>query len=340
MNLTRGFSIALLSIFGLAPGVADGQILVSSFLDGTVAEYSLSGQLVNSSFISGLNQPEYLAADPAGNIYVSNWGNNAVSKRTAADGTVNLSLFQTVSSGFQGLSGIAVDQSGNIFVSQMLGNANIAQYSTSGVKIKDPLFYVSVGARGPALDGLGNIYVPNQDLGIVGKYTTSGSTINASLIQNLGNPSSVVADGQGHLFVATFSGTIGEYDLDGTPVNASLITGLSGPSSIALDGNGHLFVVEEYIGRIGEYTTSGTTVNASFITDVNHPWGILVVPEPSSLALLMFAFAALTFRHARRRSGVTHEKKSDSDLRLLRCGFRTYLAAPLRKEVIRSVTCS
>src|SRR5260221_3328305 len=82
MNLTTRFKIILLAIFGLAQAVADGQILVSSFTGGTVAEYSLSGQLINPSFMSGLNQPEYLAADSAGNIYVSNWGNNAVSKYT------------------------------------------------------------------------------------------------------------------------------------------------------------------------------------------------------------------------------------------------------------------
>jgi hypothetical protein len=209
---------------------------------------------------------------------------------------LNAALFQTVSSGFQGLSGIAVDSSGNIFVSQMMGFANIAQYTTSGVKVNDPLVYLSGGPRGPALDGLGNMYVPLQDAGIVGKYTTSGSIVNASLIGSLINPSSVVVDGNGHLFVASFAGTIGEYNLDGTPVNSSLITGLSGPSSLALDGNGHLFVVEEYIGRIGEYTTSGSIVNASLITDVNNPWGVLVeVPEPFCFPLMLVALTLLRF---------------------------------------------
>lgn len=300
MTVTRKFHIALLIILGVAQAV-EGQIFVTSFLDDTVAEYSLSGQVINSSFISGLNQPEYLALDTAGNFYVSNWGDNSVGKYSSTGAALNAPLFQTVSSGFQGLSGIAVDGSGNIFVSQMNGFANIAQYTTSGVKVHDPLFYLNGGPRGPALDGLGNMYVPLQDAGAVGKYTISGSIINASLIQNLIDPSSVVLDGNGHLFVASFAGTIGEYNLDGTPVNSSLITGLSGPSSLALDGNGHLFIVEEYIGRIGEYTTSGATVNASLITGINDPWGILVrVPEPPIVAILSVGAVGFWARSRRR----------------------------------------
>jgi hypothetical protein len=303
MSFTKKCQIISLIILGVAQAVAEGQIFVTSFSDGKVAEYSLSGQLINPSFISGLNQPEYLALDTAGNIYVSNWGDNSVGKYTSTGATLNASLFQTVSSGFQGLSGLAVDTSGNIFVSQMMGFANIAQYTTSGVKVHDPLFYLSGGPRGPALDGLGNMYVPLQDAGVVAKYTTSGSIVNASLIGNLINPSSVVVAGNGHLFVASFAGTIGEYNLDGTPVNSSLITGLSGPSSLALDGNGHLFVVEEYIGRIGEYTTSGETVDASLITGVNNPWGILVVvPEPSPFLLILVALSLLKFAPAAKHT--------------------------------------
>ena len=69
---------------------------------------------------------------------------------------------------------------------------------------------------------------------IVGEYTTSGETVNASLIQCSANetplgPSGggLAYDGNGHLFVVNAAG-VGEYTTSGTPVNSSL-RGLSKP---------------------------------------------------------------------------------------------------------------
>jgi PEP-CTERM motif len=59
---------------------------------------------------------------------------------------------------------------------------------------------------------------------------------------------------------------------------------------------GQIFVING--GTIGEYATSGATVNAALITGLNvplgnTPWGIAVVPEPSSLVLAALGIAAL-----------------------------------------------
>jgi DNA-binding beta-propeller fold protein YncE len=144
----------------------------------------------------------------------------------------------------------------------------------------------AIWAMPPAARG-GNIFVVNQNLGgngngTFGEYTTSGATVNASLITGLNYPLGIAVSG-GRVFVAnsgtTFNvGTIGEYTLTGATVNASLITGLNGPVGIAVLG-GNLFITENALGganrgRISEYTTSGATVNASLITSLNDPLGI------------------------------------------------------------------
>jgi hypothetical protein len=110
---------------------------------------------------------------------------------------------------------------------------------------------------------------------VIGDYTTSGVTVNASLIQSSitqNNCSGGLAyDGNGHLF-ASNPGGIGEYTTSGATVNASLISSLDYVSSVVVDG-AHLFVMY-YAGfltggtTIGEYTTSGTPVNASLISEV------------------------------------------------------------------------
>jgi hypothetical protein len=120
------------------------------------------------------------------------------------------------------------------------------------------------------------LFVSNGS-GTVGEYTTSGATVNASLITGV-NVFGLATDGT-NLYVANLgntslaNGTIGVYTTSGTTVNASLISGLNGPISLALYGN-ELFVGNESNGTIGEYTTSGVTVNASLITGLNEPWGL------------------------------------------------------------------
>ena len=82
-----------------------------------------------------------------------------------------------------------------------------------------------------------NLFVANQDQlgrGIVGEYTTSGATVNASLITGLNAPYGIAVSGS-NLFVAnSFSGTVGKYTTSGATVNASLITGLTVPSGIVV----------------------------------------------------------------------------------------------------------
>jgi len=106
----------------------------------------------------------------------------------------------------------------------------------------------------------------------IGEYTTSGTTVNASLITGLNDTFSIAVSGS-NLFVSnSVSGTIGEYTTSGATVNASLITGLNDPAGIVVAGS-NLFVASRITfggnptgtGTIGEYTTSGTTVNAGRI---------------------------------------------------------------------------
>jgi hypothetical protein len=115
------------------------------------------------------------------------------------------------------------------------------------------------------------ILVTNEGAGTVGAYTTTGATVNASLITGLNNPIAIAVSGSDVFVVNAGSGTIGKYTTSGATVNASLITGLKNPEGIAVSGS-NLFVVSAFpatpvqeFGSIGEYTTSGATVNASLI---------------------------------------------------------------------------
>jgi len=114
----------------------------------------------------------------------------------------------------------------------------------------------------------GQLFVSNWGDNSVGEYTTSGETVNASLITGLSGAFGLAVAG-GNIFVAdnninVYGGRIGEYTTSGQTVNASLLSGLGFPLRVAVSGD-DLFVLYDS-GTIGEYTTSGATVNASLIT--------------------------------------------------------------------------
>jgi hypothetical protein len=81
------------------------------------------------------------------------------------------------------------------------------------------------------------IYVGNNGSDSLGEYTTSGATVNASLVSELGQIDGLAVSG-GDLYVANWlSSTIGEYTISGATVNATLVSGLSAPSFIAVESS-------------------------------------------------------------------------------------------------------
>jgi hypothetical protein len=118
------------------------------------------------------------------------------------------------------------------------------------------------------------IFVTNGNK--ISEYTTSGATVNASLVTGLSQPFGVAVS-DGYLYAASFgTGTVGQYTLSGGTVNASLVTGLGAADGVAVSGNS-LFVTTAGNNTVGEYdATTGAAINASLITGLSYPGPIAV----------------------------------------------------------------
>ena len=203
---------------------------------------------------------------------------------TAAGATVNASLFTFPGSeGFFASNEIAVSGT-HLFVANQ-SNGTIGEYNTSGSTVNAALVSGLGGGFG-FFNGPVGVGVSGSDVfvlllgggvgaypGTVAEYTTSGSTVNASLITGVDSLGGFTVSG-GDIFVSTANG-ISEYTTAGVLVHSSVVPGVSG-TGFALSGS-DLFVLNPGDpGTIGEYTTSGSTVNASLITGLTDPTNIAV----------------------------------------------------------------
>ena len=138
--------------FGVSrnPRVQADDVYVSNTGAGTITQINSSGG--TSIFASGLDDPEGLAFDSAGNLYVADSGDGTISK---IDPAGNVSIF---ASGLNGPTALAFDSSGNLCVATP-ANQTILKIDSSG--------NVSVFATGMAFntdgaylasDNAGNIY--------------------------------------------------------------------------------------------------------------------------------------------------------------------------------------
>jgi sugar lactone lactonase YvrE len=249
--------------------------------------------------------PAAIAADGAGNLYVADSSSNSVEKITAAGmvstlaGTTGVAGTQDGTGGgalFNQPAGVAVDNAGNVFVSDT-GNATIRKITPSGT--------VSTLAGSPAnrgsqdgpgstatfsapaglnVDGAGNLYVTDTFNATIRKITSAGvvSTL-AGMAGNRGDadgtgaaarfnyPNGVTVDAAGNVYVAdTYNDTIRQITAAGVVTTLAGSAGISGatdltgatalfnqPCGIAVDAAGNIYVADTGNGTIRKIAPGG-----------------------------------------------------------------------------------
>jgi sugar lactone lactonase YvrE len=232
--------------------------------------------------------PQSVAVDSSGNVYVADTFNNTIDKITAggvvttlagqagiagsADGTGSAALFN-------GPAGVAVDSSGNVYVTDS-GNATIRTITPAGVVTTLAGLARSYGSddgtgsaarflspAGVAVDALGNIYVADVDNSTIRKISPGGVvTTLAGLAGSLGSddgtgsavrfwyPEAVAVDPLGNLYVDDrLNNTIRK-----GWVNLRLI--------IAPDGSGGIYVQVQGAGNLSYGLQRAQAPNGPWIT--------------------------------------------------------------------------
>lgn len=236
---------------------ADGNVFIADWGNGAIREISRDGTVSTlASSADGFHSPSGIALDGLGNIYVTDSGDNTVrmidpmrnvsivagvsGKTGNTNGPASTALFN-----FGGdnttLTGIAIDQAGNIFVADT-GNGEIREITQGNVSTYAGQPTGQSGGSGATAflaaqhltaDNLGNLYV--SDTCVVYKITSTGNVAFFPGIAAAGTcPGGIKIDANGNLYTAYQSAdTIQKIDPAGS---ISTIAGVSGQSG-AVDGS-------------------------------------------------------------------------------------------------------
>ncbi|WP_175404068.1 gliding motility-associated C-terminal domain-containing protein [Mucilaginibacter sp. PPCGB 2223] len=267
----------------------------------TIAGTGIAGSTNGNAATASFYNPYNSAIDNSGNIYVSDTYNHLIRKITSAgvvttlagNGSIGSSNGTGASASFNYPGGIALDPSGNIFVSDQQ-NQLIREITPSGVVTTFAGNGIGAlvngagasasfnGPEGLAFDATGNLYVADRINNAIRKITpagvvttfagtgSQGSVNGPSTSATFNSASGVAFDGLGNLFVAdrnnhlirkitpagtvtTFAGSGSVGSQNGTGIAASFNI----PFGVAADVSGNVYVADEYNHLIRRITSAG-----------------------------------------------------------------------------------
>jgi sugar lactone lactonase YvrE len=280
-----GSNTGLISPAGIAVDSAgniyvadDGEAAEEPSIPASVFVYSAgsNGNAAPIATISGSNtgltNPIGIAVDSSRNIYVAQLYTASVlvySALGSSTGLLNEPPTSTISGYDTDLfspSGVAVDSSGNIYVSDA-GNGSIDfppsvfVYSAGSNGDQAPTAIISGGNTGLtypigiALDSSRNIYVPDKGAGMVFVYS-AGSDGNEAPTATISGSNkdleSIALDSSRNIYVTDINsvlvysavgsstGTLNESPI--ATISTTMTTGLTSPRGIALDSSGNIYV--------------------------------------------------------------------------------------------------
>lgn len=266
---------------------------------GAVMTYLADGTRTTPT-ITGLHDPEGIAVDSTGKIYIANGLTNAITTYTE-NGTPTT---PTITDGLSSPSGVAVDAAGKIYVVNN-GTLTVTTYKPDGTRTTPTITVLPLpgtnttahdvatvdrshsrvqneghGAGevcGISVDAAGKIYVVNCTNNFVRTYKPDGTPTAPTITQGLIIPVGLTVDAAGKVYVANEAGgNVTTYLPDGKRTSPTIDT--VQPVGVAADSAGKIYVAsygDGTNGSVTSYESNGTPVSPT-ISGLERLFGIAI----------------------------------------------------------------
>jgi len=228
-----------LSPGGVALDKAGDVYVTSEGMYGRVVELPPGSSTPTVLPFSGLYQPQGLAVDNAGAVYVADFDNRVV-KLTA--GSTNQTVLP-----FTGLDypeGVAVDGQGSVYVADRGNNRVLKLPAGSNTATALP-FTGLKNPDGVAVDPAGNVYVTDTDNNRVLMLAAGATAANVLPFTGVAVPWGIAVDNAGDVFVTEHdSSQVLKLPAGSNNSTVLPLTGLNTPLGVAVDQNGGVYVAD------------------------------------------------------------------------------------------------
>jgi len=223
---------------------------ITTFAGTGTAGYSGDG---GPALSAQLQNPEGLALDPAGDLFIADTANYRI-RKVAVNGTITtvagngVSSIPVINGHVQATSvslsapfGVALDTAGDLYIADAL-SSQILKVATDGTisTVADGVALELFTPTGVALDASGNIYASDTSERLSSSGPRSGPRVAA-------------VSSSGQITTVAGNGTVGDSGDGGPAANAQL----NNPHGLAFDGSGDLYVADTGNNAIRLLTTTG-----------------------------------------------------------------------------------
>jgi sugar lactone lactonase YvrE len=220
---------------------------------------------------TGFDNPYRLAADTAGNVYVSDTNNNRVLKLAAGSSTQTVLPF----TGLNRPGGIAVDTGGNVYVTDPRNSRVLKLAAGSSTQTVLPF----TGLNHPsqvAVDSAGNVYVTDMDKRVL-KLAAGSSTQTVLPITGLHGNDDLAVDPAGNVYVADSpDNRVVKLPAGSNTQTVLPITGIKWPANVAVDSASNLYLIDTSDRQVVKLAAGSNTQTVLPISGLNGPLDVAV----------------------------------------------------------------
>jgi serine/threonine protein kinase, bacterial len=228
-----------LSPGGVALDKAGDVYVTSEGMYGRVVELTPGSSTPTVLPFSGLYQPQGLAVDNAGAVYVVDF-NNRVVKLAAGSNTQTVLPF----TGLNYPEGVAVDGQGNVYVADRGNNRVVELAAGSNTQTVLP-FTDLTNPDGVAVDNAGNVYVTDTDNNRVVELAAGSTTQTVLPFTGVSAPWGIAVDNAGDLLVTEHdSNQVMKLAAGSNIPTVVPMTGLNTPLGVAVHNAGSVYVAD------------------------------------------------------------------------------------------------